>query len=59
MQADKVLEKELEVLHLDLQAAGRESEPLGLVRASRDPKDCLRDILPLTRSHLLQQVYAS
>ena len=30
MQSDMVLEKELRVLHLDLQAAGRENEPLGL-----------------------------
>ena len=30
MQADMVLEKDLRVLHLDLQAAGRDSESLGL-----------------------------
>ena len=30
MQADMLLEKELRVLHLDRQAAGRESKPLGL-----------------------------
>ena len=30
VQADMVLEKELRVLHLDLQAAGTKSEPLGL-----------------------------
>ena len=30
-QADMVLEEELKVLHLDPQAAGRDSEPLGLV----------------------------
>lgn len=30
MLADTVLEKALRVLHLDLQTAGRESEPLGL-----------------------------
>ena len=30
VQADMVLEKELRVLHLDRQAAGTKSEPLGL-----------------------------
>ena len=30
MQADMVLERYLRFLHLDLQAVGRESEPLGL-----------------------------
>ena len=30
MRADMVLEKDLRVLHLDLQAAGRDSESLGL-----------------------------
>ena len=30
IQADMVLEKELRVPHLDQQAAGRDSEPLGL-----------------------------
>ena len=38
MRADMVLEKDLRVLHLDLQAAGRDSESLGLAWASETSK---------------------
>ena len=49
---DKVLEKELRALHLDLQAAGRERLWAwnGLFETS---KPILSDILPPTRPHLL------
>lgn len=37
MEADAVLERELGVLHLDPQAAGKESKALGLAWASETP----------------------
>ena len=44
-QADMVLEKELRVQHLDPQAAGRDSEPLGLTRAYEISKPISSDTL--------------
>ena len=55
MQAGMVLEKELRVLHLDLQAAG-DSEPNWAYLSLRDLKaQPHNDTLPQTRPHLLQQ----
>ena len=56
-QADMVLEKELRVLHLDWQAAGRETPDLA--RAFETSKPTPSDILPPTRTYLLQQVHTS
>jgi hypothetical protein len=54
MQVDTVLEKELRVLHLDLQAAGRESDWAWLEYLSpQSPPPTA--VLPPTRPHLLQQ----
>jgi hypothetical protein len=52
-----VLEKELRVLHLDWQAAGRETPDLA--RAFETSKPTPSDILPPTRTYLLQQVHTS
>lgn len=41
MQADKVLERQLRVLQLDLQAAGRDCELPGLVQAFETSKSTL------------------
>ena len=49
-QADMVLEKELRVLHVDLQAAA--SELLGLLRLQNPVHS---DTLPPAKLHLLQQ----
>ena len=52
VQASMVLEKELRVLQLDLQATRRVT--LGLAWAFETLKPTSSDILPTTRSHLLQ-----
>ena len=58
MQAGIVLEKELRVLHLDLQAAERDwmCLTLGIARVFKTSKPYLHiDTLSLTKSHLSQQ----
>jgi hypothetical protein len=58
MQRDRVLRRYLRVLHLDLQAAVRESH-FSLVGTSESSRSAPRGTFPPTRPYLLQQGHTS
>lgn len=55
MQVDTVLERKLSVTHLDLQAAGRESETLARLEFLRPQSPPSSDTLSPIRGHLFQK----
>ena len=59
MQTDMVLERYLRVLRLEWQAAGRDSELLGLAGASKTSRPTPSETLSLKRQHTIQKATLS